>query len=38
MGNKSFSYPSKSCSDSKQMLRDLLICQETSLVSYVERI
>ena len=24
MGNKSFSYPSKSCSDSKQMLRDLL--------------
>lgn len=23
MGNKSFSYPSKSCSDSKQMLRDL---------------
>ena len=24
MGNKSFSYPSKSRSDSKQMLRDLL--------------
>ena len=24
MGNKSFSHPSKSCSDSKQMLRDLL--------------